>query len=63
MLNDILPTLFLFYEQIHIRPRDTAVYLINYFDANSFLESFSGIVKLIQVTLKVVVKVLQMILL
>ena len=63
MLSDIFPTLFLFYKQIHIRLGAKAFYLINYFDANSFLESSSGIVKLIQVTLKVVVKVLQMILL
>ena len=47
MLSDIFPTLFLFYKQIHIRLGAKAFYLINYFDANSFLESSSGIVKLI----------------
>ena len=58
-----LHTLLLFYKQIHIQPRANAAYFSNHFDANNSSESSPCIVKMVQLVLEIVIKVLNMILL
>ena len=49
-----LHALLLFHKQIQIQPRTKAVYFLGDFDENNSLEYSPGIVKMIQIILKIV---------